>query len=119
MSSLSRYSAALLLATSFAQPGAAHPRLVAASPAPNATVARPNRIELRFSERLVARFSGIALTPVGHGGVPPLAIALSQNGTGLIATPGAPIAPGAYRVSWHAVSVDTHRLEGNYTFRVR
>jgi methionine-rich copper-binding protein CopC len=29
-----------------------------------------------------------------------------------------PLAPGRYRVSWHVVSVDTHRTEGEYTFTV-
>jgi methionine-rich copper-binding protein CopC len=26
--------------------------------------------------------------------------------------------PGIYNVDWHAVSVDTHRVEGHYTFKV-
>jgi methionine-rich copper-binding protein CopC len=26
--------------------------------------------------------------------------------------------PGTYRVIWHALSVDTHTTEGNFTFRV-
>ncbi len=26
--------------------------------------------------------------------------------------------PGAYHVRWHAVSVDTHKTEGNFTFTV-
>ena len=26
--------------------------------------------------------------------------------------------PGRYRVSWHAVSIDTHRSEGKYNFLV-
>jgi methionine-rich copper-binding protein CopC len=27
--------------------------------------------------------------------------------------------PGTYRVSWHAVSIDTHRTEGAFTFTVK
>jgi methionine-rich copper-binding protein CopC len=26
--------------------------------------------------------------------------------------------PGRYRVTWHAVSVDTHRTEGKYNFLI-
>jgi methionine-rich copper-binding protein CopC len=26
--------------------------------------------------------------------------------------------PGEYKVEWHAVSDDTHRVKGNYTFSV-
>jgi methionine-rich copper-binding protein CopC len=29
-----------------------------------------------------------------------------------------PLKPGRYRVTWHAVSVDTHRTEGKYNFLV-
>jgi methionine-rich copper-binding protein CopC len=29
-----------------------------------------------------------------------------------------PLKPGRYGVSWHAVSVDTHRTEGKYNFVV-
>ena len=30
----------------------------------------------------------------------------------------APLAPGDYKVAWHAVSDDTHRVKGNYSFSV-
>jgi len=36
----------------------------------------------------------------------------------LIVTPAAPLPPGEYKVVWHAVSVDTHKSEGNYSFKV-
>ncbi len=36
----------------------AHPKLLSASPAPNATVAKPARLALRFSEKLMPKFSG-------------------------------------------------------------
>lgn len=29
-----------------------------------------------------------------------------------------PLKPGRYRVTWHAVSVDTHRMDGKYNFLV-
>lgn len=29
-----------------------------------------------------------------------------------------PLPPGRYRVTWHAVSVDTHRTQGKYNFLV-
>jgi copper resistance protein C len=28
------------------------------------------------------------------------------------------LSPGTYRVRWHALSVDTHKTEGSFTFRV-
>jgi hypothetical protein len=48
-----------------------------------------------------------------------MATALAGDGMGLILTPPAPLAPGVYRVNWRAVSIDTHRLDGSYAFRVR
>nr|WP_280113455.1 copper resistance protein CopC [Methylobacterium nodulans] len=27
--------------------------------------------------------------------------------------------PGIYRVTWHVVSVDTHRTQGSFTFEIR
>lgn len=36
----------------------AHPKLVSASPAPNAMVAKPANVTLRFSEKLMPKFSG-------------------------------------------------------------
>jgi methionine-rich copper-binding protein CopC len=31
----------------------------------------------------------------------------------------APLAPGRYAVTWHAVSTDTHRVAGHYVFAVK
>jgi methionine-rich copper-binding protein CopC len=33
-------------------------------------------------------------------------------------TPDAPLTAGAYKVEWHVVSVDTHKSEGAYAFKV-
>ena len=30
-----------------------------------------------------------------------------------------PLAPGVYTVTWHAISVDTHRTEGTFSFTVQ
>jgi len=30
----------------------------------------------------------------------------------------AKLAPGAYSITWHAVSTDTHRVSGRYSFKV-
>ncbi|MGW8142632.1 copper homeostasis periplasmic binding protein CopC [Sphingomonas melonis] len=113
---------ALLGVASAAQ---AHPKLVTASPAANATVAKPARIELRFSEKLMPKFSGADLMMTGHGGAThaPMKItataAVAGNGSTLVLTPKAPLAPGRYTVTWHVVSSDTHRVAGNYTFAVK
>lgn len=103
----------------------AHPKLVTASPAANATVAKPARVELRFSEKLMPKFSGADLMMIGHGGAmhAPMKVtataAVAGDGSTLVLTPKAPLAPGRYTVAWHVVSSDTHRVAGNYAFAVK
>ena len=103
----------------------AHPKLVTASPAANATVAKPARVELRFSEKLMPKFSGADLMMTGHGGAThaPMKVAataaIAGDGSTLVLTPKAPLAPGSYTVAWHVVSSDTHRVAGNYAFAVK
>ena len=44
-----------------AAPAIAHPKLISATPAANAVVASPAKLQLTFSEGLVAKFSGVDL----------------------------------------------------------
>jgi methionine-rich copper-binding protein CopC len=98
----------------------AHAQLEKAAPAVGGTVAPPAEIRLKFSEGVEPRFSGVALTSeggaavaLGHPSVDP-----ADNST-LIAKIEKPLLPGLYTVTWHAVSVDTHRTQGSFTFTVR
>lgn len=106
-----------------AVPAMSHPRLVAANPAANATIAAPRALQLRFSETLVARFSGANLAVLGPNravsNVFGLTSRVESDGKTLTIVPRAPLRPGIYRLAWHAVSTDTHRLQGAYAFRVR
>lgn len=103
----------------------AHPKLLSASPAPNATVAKPARVTLQFSEKLMPKFSGADLMMTGHAGKThaPMKItavaAVGADGRTLVVTPKAPLAAGSYSVAWHVVSVDTHRVTGNIAFAVK
>lgn len=104
-----------------ATPALSHPRLVSANPAPNATIAAPRALQLRFSERLVGRFSGASLALLGPNStsVGGLTSRLEADGKTLTIIPRSPLRAGIYRVNWHAVSTDTHRVQGAYAFRVR
>lgn len=104
----------------------AHPKLVAASPAANAAVSAPSRIQLRFSERLMPRFSGAELVMTGMPGMtdhPTMVVASSaivaSDGNTLVVTPARALARGAYRVNWYVVSADTHRITGTHVFEVK
>ncbi len=70
---------------------------------------------LHFSEALEPAFSGIAVTDeAGHDMAAGPAIIDGIEMTVALKH----LLPGRYRVSWHAVSVDTHRTEGKYGFLV-
>ncbi len=87
-------------------------------PVGGAVSASPREIRLTFSEGVELRFSGIALA-TGDGrtiATGPVAAAPGDDKQLILAIP--PLAAGRYRISWHVVSVDSHRTEGEYTFTV-
>jgi copper resistance protein C len=98
----------------------AHPRLRMASPSPGATLkSAPKEIRMNFSEGLVAQFTGVDLKDSGGHRVPTGQAKLDPNdNTKLVVPIQARLTAGKYNVAWHAVSVDTHRVTGNYAFRV-
>jgi methionine-rich copper-binding protein CopC len=112
---LAGLSVALLLG--LAGQAQAHAHLVKAEPAVDAMGAAPKEIVLHFNETLVAGFSGFELTGP-NGAKIALTIRPGADGVSLIGAPAAPLKPGAYRVTWHAVTADTHRMQGAYGFMV-
>jgi methionine-rich copper-binding protein CopC len=120
-------SALAAAALTFATPALAHPKLVASNPAANALVAKPSKLELRFSEKLVGQFSSVDLIMTGmpgmanHGPMKVNGVTTSVAGDGktLVVKLRQPLAAGTYRLDWHAVSADTHRVNGSYSFKVK
>ena len=111
--------AAAAVAATLMAPAWAHPRLVAASPANNGIATATPAIALKFSERLIPRFSGIAISRAGGAPIGTPKTAMTTDGRTLLAHVSAPLVPGTYTLAWHAVSVDTHRVGGSYRFTVR
>lgn len=104
----------------------AHPKLVSATPAPNGVAAPTATVQLVFSESLVAQFSGADLVMTDMPGMKmntpmrmPASAALGADGKTLIVTLPRALTAAGYKLSYHVVSTDTHRVEGNYSFRVR
>lgn len=104
----------------------AHPKLVSATPAADAVVAAPKRIALRFSERLIPKLSGASLVMTGMAGMvhAPMVVsgtksAAGPDGSSVMVTVAKPLPAGTYRVDWHVVSGDTHRVTGTYAFTVQ
>lgn len=103
-------------------PGFAHAHLKAAVPVVDGTVPTgPVEIELTFSEGVDLRFTGLKITGPGKMAVPTGAAALGGGGDTTLVVPVSPppLRPGAYTVSWHALSTDGHKTSGTYTFSVK
>lgn len=125
-----RRSFALLgvLATlALASPASAHPRLVSATPAANAAVARTSTVRLTFSERLMPKLSSATLTMSNMPGMtnhPDMKMtgitsALTADGKSIVLTSAKPLPAATYRVDWIIVGADTHRITGAHSFSVR
>jgi methionine-rich copper-binding protein CopC len=106
---------AAILAT-MATSASSHAFLERVSPGAGDNVhAGPLKVQLRFSEALEPSFSGIKVTDsTGHDMAAGPALATGTQ----MELPLRALLPGRYRVSWHAVSIDTHRSEGKYNFQV-
>ena len=99
----------------------AHPQLKSAGPAPGSVVTTsPKALRIQFNEGIVLSFSGIDL--MNESGkkqaVGPATLNPKDNKQ-LIVPIGASLAPGKYKVAWHAVGDDTHRVKGQYAFTVK
>ena len=96
------------------------PILTTATPAVGATVSTPpNEVTLRFNEKLESAFSSVVVrdqtgkqvdkggATVDRGDRTLMRVQLQQ-----------PVAPGVYKVEWRVMSADTHKVDGNFTFKV-
>ena len=93
----------------------AHARLDSASPAVGSTVSSsPSQVTMHFTEGLEAKFSGAQIQSAAGARVD---IGSSVSGTTMRVSVKK-LAPGAYTVKWHALSTDTHKTQGSFTFHV-
>lgn len=102
-----------------ADTAAAHAMLKSARPGVGSTVSSPpHTIEIDFSEGVVPKFSGVALS---DGAGKPIRVGKPSNGSvpeSLVVPIDGGLPPGVYTVTWHAVSVDTHRNQGSFRFTI-
>ena len=109
---------ALLASLLGASAAFAHAHLKSETPVADSTVAAPAELRLTFSEGVEATFTKVSLSKDGTE------IAIKGLETPdadkkvLVVTPAAPLAAGTYKVVWNAVSVDTHKSNGEYSFKV-
>lgn len=114
-----RSVAAVAVFTLLPVTGFAHARLDHASPAVGSTVTQaPAEVSLWFTEALEPKFSTIEVRDAQGRLVQSGSATLARDNTAQLRVPLKALAPGTYKVIWRVLSVDTHRTQGNFTFRV-
>jgi copper resistance protein C len=94
----------------------AHAHLDHASPAVGATVqTAPHDVTIWFTQDLEPAFSTVEVTDAGGARVDEGKPQISGN-TMSVALKA--VSAGTYHVHWHAVSVDTHTTQGDFSFTV-
>jgi methionine-rich copper-binding protein CopC len=94
----------------------AHAHLSTASPKVGSTVGTaPKEIVLTFTEQLEPKFSSIEVRD--QKGAAVQSDSTHASGTEMRVALK-PLPPGTYKVIWRVLSVDTHRTQGSFTFRV-
>jgi copper resistance protein C len=87
-----------------------------ASPESGSTVSEPpHEVTLTFTDTLEAAFSSANITDSNGVRVDEGRSLVNGN---VIRIALKTLSPGSYRVHWRAISVDTHRSEGSFTFNV-
>jgi methionine-rich copper-binding protein CopC len=112
-------AASAVLALSATTVAFAHAHLVRATPAAGGTVqAAPAEVVLRFSEKLEPKFSSVVVRDSAGKQVDKGDAAVDKADRMVIRVLLPPLEPGVYKVEWKAVSADTHKINGDFTFKV-
>jgi copper resistance protein C len=107
--------AGLVIGTAAVQ---AHAHLDRTSPPPDSTVRMaPDEVTLWFTQKLEPSFSSAEVHDSSGARVDRGAHVDEADPT-LLHVTLTPLPPGTYKVHWRVVSVDTHRTEGDFNFRV-
>ena len=111
---------AVLAISLLAISASAHPTLTSANPAADvSSKVSPTEIRLNFSESVIAKFSGLELKDEAGKAIATGVPANDPKDRKQLVVPvPSPLMAGHYTVTWHAVSEDTHRVKGKYSFGV-
>jgi hypothetical protein len=117
------YSCALVAILSLAGAGTAlaHADLASADPAAGTTVkTAPTEISITFTEEVEPKFSSIQVLDAGGRRVDDGAAHTAPDNEKLLSIGLKPLAPGTYKVIWHATAADdSHKTKGSYEFTVK
>ena len=94
-------------------------RLLSAVPAPDARVASPQTVMVKFNEDIDKNLSTVKLTDGGGQAVATMQMPTSDPKTFAV-MPDVSLAPGQYTVSWTVVgTAGGHKMQGTYHFTVK
>lgn len=102
-------------------------KLIKSNPAANATVSRPTKIELSFSDRIIGATAISQLVMMSMPGMsdhPPMMMRdysaqMSKDGKTMTLLLRRPLPAGTYDVKWEATGIDKHRVKGVVSFTVK
>jgi copper resistance protein C len=117
---ISKVALTMIAASLFGSAAYAHPQFQSAEPAVGAAITTsPKQISITFNENVIPQLSGVEMKDqtgkmisIGKAATDP------ANKKVLVVPLKEQLPPGDYKVEWHAVSDDTHRVKGNYSFSV-
>jgi methionine-rich copper-binding protein CopC len=121
VSKVNSISAVALIVASLSGNGAlAHPVLQSAEPAAGAaTTTSPKQIRITFNENVIPQMSGVEVKDQTGKIIATGKAATDPANKKLLVVPvNEQLPPGDYDVEWHAVSDDTHRVKGSFSFSV-
>jgi len=102
-----------------AAPVPAHTQLERSSPAAgNSLAAAPKEVVLSFTSNLEPAFSTIEVQDASGAAMQTGKSVVDPKLRTQMRVPLKALPPGTYKVIWRVLSVDTHRTQGSFTFRV-
>ena len=115
-------SSAFAALVSFAplSPAWAHAHLRSAQPPVDGTApANVQDLRITYSEAVEPRFCQVVVTGPGGKAVEAAAPQTDPADSKVLVIHLAhTLAPGTYKVDWHATAVDTHKTDGKYSFKI-
>jgi len=97
----------------------AHAQLIRATPAAGGAVSTtPSEVVLRFSETLESAFSSVVVRDAAGKQIDKGDAHVETRDRAIMKISLPPLSPGVYKVEWQALSTDTHKSNGDFTFRV-
>jgi methionine-rich copper-binding protein CopC len=79
----------------------------------------PHLVKIWFTEELEPAFSKVEVFDAAQREVDRRDVKIDPADKTVMTVSVPDLAPGTYRVIWHAVAVDTHRTQGSFSFTVK